>query len=113
MQHCTLLRLLIVKLHGCHLMCKWILIVYAFPNYFCCAGNAVHAVLAEAQDASMQQGCKQALLQVAAAATLAAAVHAVESKEQMTKRMRNLPDEAQIFADGFALGLAFVMEVRK
>ena len=68
-------------------------------------------VLAGAQTGSMHQHCKHALLQTAPAACLSAAESAVEAKEQMIRRCQNLPNEAQVFADGFALGLAFVLEV--
>ena len=59
----------------------------------------------------MHSSSQQELLQVAAAASLSAADHAVESKEQLTRRSRKLPDEAQLFADGFAVGLAFALQV--
>jgi len=68
-------------------------------------------VLAQAQDADMQKGLPEAFLQVAAAATLSAADHGVHSKEQATRRSRNLPDDAQMFADGFVVGLSFALQV--
>jgi len=67
--------------------------------------------LAQAQDADVQQSLPAAFLQVAAAATLSAADHGVHSKEQATRRSRTLPNDAQMFADGFAVGLSFALQV--
>lgn len=55
---------------------------------------------------------QQRLQQVVPAATLAAAERAAEAKELTTKPRRQLPDQAQIFADGFAIGLAVLLEVQ-
>lgn len=75
------------------------------------AGSSVHAVVIEAQQSIPQQdGCMR-LGEVVPAAILAAAERAAESKEQLTRRRRQLPDEAQIFADGFAIGIAFLLQV--
>ena len=76
-----------------------------------CTGEAILAVFAQAQDADMQKSLPESFLQVAAAATLSAADHGVHSKEQATRRSRNLPDDAQMFADGFVVGLSFALQV--
>ncbi|KAL0047176.1 hypothetical protein WJX82_008696 [Trebouxia sp. C0006] len=73
-------------------------------------GEAILAVLAQAQDADVQKGLPEAFLQVAAAATLSAADHGVQGKEQATRRSRTLPNDAQMFADGFAVGLSFALQ---
>ncbi|DBA77759.1 TPA: hypothetical protein ACH3X2_008449 [Trebouxia sp. C0005] len=73
--------------------------------------EAILAVLAQAQDADVQQSLPEAFLQVAAAATLSAADHGVHSKEQASRRSRTLPDDAQMFADGFVVGLSFALQV--
>ena len=59
----------------------------------------------------MQKSLPAALLQIAAAATLSAADRGVHSKEQATRRSRTLPNDAQMFADGFAVGLSFALQV--
>lgn len=68
-------------------------------------------MLAQAQDADVQKGLPEAFLQVAAAATLSAADHGLHGKEQATRRSRTLPNDAQMFADGFAVGLSFALQV--
>ncbi len=67
--------------------------------------------MAQAEHADMHKSLPAALLQVAAAATLSAADHGVQGKEQATRRSRTLPDDAQMFADGFAVGLSFALQV--
>ncbi|DBB01020.1 TPA: hypothetical protein ACH3X1_000922 [Trebouxia sp. C0004] len=73
-------------------------------------GEAILDVLAHAQDADVQKSLPAAFLQVAAAATLSAADHGVQGKEQATRRSRTLPDDAQMFADGFVVGLSFALQ---
>lgn len=60
---------------------------------------------------SLKRQDQQRLEQIVPAATLAAAERAAEAKELTTKPRRQLPDQAQIFADGFAIGLAVLLEV--
>ena len=69
------------------------------------------AVVVEAQQSIAQQEECIRLVEIVPAAILAAAERAAESKEQLTRRRRQLPDEAQIFADGFAIGIAFMLQV--
>ena len=76
-----------------------------------CAGDAVPAVLEAAQGAQAHKSCRQTFLQVIPAAILASADAGVEFKEQVVKPSHHLPDDAHMFADGFALGSAFVLEV--
>ncbi|KAL3162328.1 hypothetical protein ABBQ32_010012 [Trebouxia sp. C0010 RCD-2024] len=73
------------------------------------AGCALPAVLTQAHG-SLKLQDQQRLQQVVPAATLAAAERAAEAKELTTKPRRQLPDQAQIFADGFAIGLAVLLE---
>lgn len=74
------------------------------------AGCGLPAVLTQAQVSMTQQDC-QHLEQLVPAAILIAAERAAEAKEQTTRHRRQLPDQAQIFADGFAIGLAVLVEV--
>jgi len=67
--------------------------------------------LAQAKDADVQKSLPAVFLQIAAAATLSAADHGVQSKEQATRRSRTLPNEAHMFADGFVVGLSFALQV--
>ena len=71
----------------------------------------MHDVLTHAHASVAQHDCQQLGL-VMPSAILAAAEKAAEAKEQLTRR-RQLPHEAHIFADGFAIGMAFVMEVNQ
>ena len=59
----------------------------------------------------MHKSLPAALLQIGAAAILSAADRGVHSKEQATRRSRTLPNDAQMFADGFAVGLSFALQV--
>ena len=74
------------------------------------AGCASLASLTQALERVPQQE-QQHLEHIVPAATLAAAERAAEAKEQTTKPRRQLPDQAHIFADGFAMGLAVLLEV--
>ena len=74
------------------------------------AGCALLASLTQALESVTQQE-QQHLEHIVPAATLAAAERAAEAKEQTTKPRRQLPDQAQIFVDGFAIGLAVLLEV--
>lgn len=51
------------------------------------------------------------MLQVAGAASLVAAESAAEAKQQLMVQRRRLPEQAQAFSDGFAVGLAFLLKV--
>ena len=75
------------------------------------AGLSLCAVMREAQAQSAQQDCEPTG-QVLLAAVLAAAGKFAEAKEHLIRRRRHISDEALIFADGFAIGLAFLMEVQ-
>ena len=68
------------------------------------------SVMNEAHENICQQDC-QHVGQIMPAAILTAAEKAAEAKEQAIRRRHQLPDEAQIFADGFAIGLAFLLQV--
>lgn len=50
-------------------------------------------------------------LQLSGTLTLTAAEAAAEAKEQLWTHRRKLPDQAQASDDGFALGLACVLQV--
>ena len=78
--------------------------------YAYCAECALPSVMTEAHRTIFQQDC-QHLGQVMPAAILTAAEKAAEAKEQAIRGCHQLPDEAQIFADGFAIGLAFLLQV--
>lgn len=67
-------------------------------------------MMTKAGETVSQQDC-QHLGQIMPAAILSAAEKAADAKEQATRRHHRLPDEAQIFADGFAIGLAFLLQV--
>lgn len=75
----------------------------------CCAG-ALPDVMTKAGETMLQQDCHH-LGQIMPAAILSAAEKAADAKEQATRPHHRLPDEAQIFADGFAIGLAFLLQV--
>lgn len=66
--------------------------------------------MTKAREDISQQFC-QHLGQVIPAAILTAAAKAAEAKEQAIRRRHQLPDEAQIFSDGFAIGTAFLLQV--
>ena len=51
------------------------------------------------------------MLQVSGALSLTAAEAAAEAKEQLLSHRRKLPEQAQVFDDGFALGLAYTVQV--
>ena len=51
------------------------------------------------------------MLQLSGALILTAAEAAAEAKEQLLTHRGKLPDQAQAFDDGFALGLACVLQV--
>ena len=53
----------------------------------------------------------QHLGQILPSAILTAAEKAAEAKELATRHRSHVSNEALIFADGFAIGLAFVLEV--
>lgn len=74
------------------------------------AGCALPTVMTKAREDISQQYC-QHLGQVMPATILTAAEMAAEAKEQAIRRRHQLPDEAQNFADGFAIGLAFLLQV--
>ena len=72
----------------------------------------LHAVVLEAERSLAQQDSMQ-LVELVTAAILAAAERAAEAKEQSMRHRRQLPEDAQIFADGLAIGVAFLLQVRQ
>ena len=74
------------------------------------AGCALPTVIAGAQESRSHQDCQQ-LGQIMPAAILATAEKTAEAKEQAIRRRHQLPDEAQIYTDGFAIGLALLLQV--
>ena len=60
---------------------------------------------------SSQHYLSSCMVQVAGAASLVAAESAAEAKQQLMVQRRRLPEQAQAFSDGFAVGLAFLLKV--
>ena len=101
---------LLVKCSPCTVcsLQEMVFFVHKFDVFI--VGYALPTVMTEACENICQQDC-QHLAQIMPAAILTAVEKAAEAKEQATSLRHQLPDKAQIFADGFAIGFAFLLQV--